>query len=129
MTMTLGKLVDATEALGAIVKMLLPSDAAFRLGKLVRLAQPEIDSFHEQRNAAMRRLGKVSEDTPGMFTFDDPERAVFDEEMTTLRAVTMDLSAQPISLKSLHGKDVLALHLMALEDAGLLVDDTETPQA
>lgn len=123
-TTTLGKIADASAGMAAVMALPLPTVTSYRVSKLGKRVFAEAQAFMDQRNAAVRRLGTPIAGTDD-FKFESPNKEVFTDEMTALSAVQVEIDAAPVSLKSLNGKDVAAAHLLALESAGLLIDDTE----
>lgn len=122
---TLGKLADSSNAMAAVMALPLPTVTSYRIAKLGKRVFAEAQAFMDQRNAAVKRLGTPIEGTDD-WKFDGPAKDVFTDEMKALADVAVEIDAAPISLKVLEGKDIAAAHLLALEAAGLLINDTET---
>lgn len=119
---TLGALAEASKGLAAVMALQLPTVTAYRLSKLGKRVFAETKDFYDQRNAAVRRLG-VHIDGTDQFRFDGPNKDVFTDEMKALAEIEVKIDAAPIALSALDGRDVAAEHLLALENAALLVDD------
>lgn len=127
MTTSLGKVASAAEAIVAVMSLPLPCDIAYRVAKLGELVFEEANRFDAQKLSAVRRLGTHIEGTDN-FSFEGHNKDAFIAEIDALSGIEVSIESAPISLKSLGSNVVAAKHLLALEQAGLLVDDTKVSQ-
>ena len=110
--MKLLELVVAREALQRLVSLELPAATAFRVARVVRPIQVELQSYEQQRVALVQRLGEKK----GGQTTVPPEKFVeFNTEHQALLDVEMELDITPLSPSVLGDIKIRAADLMALE--------------
>ncbi len=122
MTTTLGHLADAQDAMDAVLKLPLTAVASWKVTRLAQEVMPLTANYFEKRLHLAQRHGTPDAAVSGLFNFADGKKALFDAEMSELRAVEVTITSALVSLKSLDGHPIAGSHLLAL--GSLLIDDT-----
>lgn len=117
--MKLKQLIDAESALHRLMNTPLPAAVAFRIQRVIRVVQPELQSYEEQRLKLVHELGEKGEDGRTIVT---PENMpAFNEQLEALWAEEVELHYKPLPIKDLGNTAVTAADLLALD--WLFVDE------
>lgn len=126
-TITLGKLARTEAALARLSQMQLPMKAAYPAAKLVKLATPELQTYHEKRSGLFERLGDKRDATQadvaaGIAKVGETVTAIkpehleeFAKEMKELEAIEVSLAVNAIDVKLLESATISPGDLMVLE--------------
>lgn len=134
---TLGALADASQALGRLAQRSLPIRVAYDVKKLIQLATPELQNFHEQREklivefGAERTATKAEVDAgvrqPGekVFAVKPARMDAFVKRERALREIAVALHWRRVKVSALGERaEIAAADLLVLEP--LLEDDRST---
>lgn len=126
-TMSLGVLVFAENALRTLCALKLSAQAAYRLSKLARVVSDETKHYHETRDALIKELGTPTATGRGTVEIQaeidgqpNPKIDEFQRRMIDLSNVAVELTVTPFLLADLGDHPVSASDLLAL---GTLVTD------
>lgn len=124
MIVTLGQITDAEPALKTLSGLRLPIKSSYRIAKLLRTAQAELEIFRERRNDIIKELG---EDRPttgaeraqtGLDTITSVKAeklAEFFQRETELRDIKVPLDWEPLEASILDGQSLTPGEVLALE--------------
>lgn len=102
MKLTLKDLLQNVESLGKLLKKELPVKTAYRLGRLSKVLQSELDQFNLTRNNLIKKYGKEKE---GQYQIDPEDKEAlekFNKEIEELLTVEISIDAyDPISVDDL----------------------------
>jgi len=112
--MKLKQLIDAQDALHRLSHAPLPAAVAFRLKRVLRVVQPELQTYEEARVKLASSFGKISEDG-SQYIVPPEKRPMFNEELEALWNEEVDLNFQPLRIEDLGDTAVTAADLLALE--------------
>lgn len=113
MRITLGKLVAATPSIEKIIKEDLPAKTAYRLSRLLKAAQTELESHEKQRIALVKKFG--TEEKAGDWAVQEDKLKEFGEEFSALQAEEVELWYDPVTLDMLLDAKLSAVDMMLLE--------------
>lgn len=115
MTMTMGEVRQAAETINKLIGLELPFKAAYRLRKLARAIQPELDAGEAERIALIQRLGTQGAD--GLWRVDEEKIAEFNRAFSELLAQEVEVEWRPARLDVglFEGARLAAVDLMRLE--------------
>ncbi|MFZ5986929.1 MAG: hypothetical protein ACOYWZ_07380 [Bacillota bacterium] len=102
MKLTLKEILQNVESLGKLLNKELPVKTAYRLGRLSKALQSELDQFNLTRNNLIKKYGKEKD---GQYQI-DPEDKIsiekFSKEIDELLAIEINIDAyDPISIDDL----------------------------
>lgn len=100
-SVTLGDLVQAEEALKRLIEVKLPAKTAYHVAKLMRLVLAETQHFHSQREEAIRELGKPNPENPSEIRVGPECMTDFAGRINELYAVETRIDWTPISVDDL----------------------------
>lgn len=120
--MKLKQLIDAQDALHRLANAPLPAAVAFRLKRVLRVVQPELQTYEEARVKLASSLGKLSEDG-SQYIVPPNKRQEFNEQLEALWDEAVTLNTQPLRIEDLGDTAVTAADLLALE--WLFVDEPD----
>lgn len=109
MNISLGEIFNSKESLQKLLEADLPIKIAFRLAKLAKTIEPELNNLEQQRVSLIKRLGTVSEG--GNIQVQADKIMEFNKEFNSLLTENVSINFEPIPL-SLFGND---LKLSALD--------------
>jgi hypothetical protein len=121
MTVTLRQIIEAQNAMQSLVVQQLPVKQAYHLARLIRMCEPEVKQFNEQRNALIKEHGKERLATEGERPMHgDTVHEVSPDQLPIFRAKLQELLETEISLDRpkivLNGTlQITAAELMALD--------------
>ena len=120
---TLGALSLTVEPLRRLLALPLPAAAAYHLAKLASLIQPELQHFHEQRNALIQRYGHPREATANdgaqgltgqIYQVTDEHLEEFTRAVHELSMVPIVIAWTPFDLAALGNEPITGADLLAL---------------
>lgn len=118
--MKLKQLIDAQDALHRLANAPLPAGVAFRLKRVLRVVNPELQAYEEARVKLAASFGELSEDGR-QYIVPAEKMPAFNTELDALVNEEVALNFQPLHIKDLGDTAVTAVDLMALE--WLFVDE------
>lgn len=102
MKLTLKELLQNVESLGKLLNKELPVKTAYRLGKLSKALQSELNQFNLTRNNLIKKYGKEKD---GQYQIDPEDKDAmekFNKEIDELLALEISVDAyDPISIDDL----------------------------
>lgn len=102
MKLTLKELLQNVESLGKLLNKELPVKTAYRLGKLSKALQSELDQFNLTRNNLIKKYGKEKD---GQYQIDPDDKEAlekFNKEIEELLSVEINIDVyDPISVDEL----------------------------
>lgn len=102
MKLTLKELLQNVESLGKLLNKELPVKTAYRLGRLSKVLQSELEQFNLTRNNLIKKYGKEKD---GQYQIDPDDKVVmekFNEEIEQLLEIEINIDAyDPISVDEL----------------------------
>ena len=110
MKVELGKIVASSEPLGKLMQEKTPIATSFRLAKVLKSVQGELETYDETRKKLIEELGK-----DGEIKQDSPNFEKFIEEMNKLLAEKVSIKAEKIKSESLSKVEISPSDLLALE--------------
>ncbi len=117
--MKLKQLIEAESALHKLMNTPLPAAVAFRLKRVVRVVQPELQAYEEQRLKLVYELGEKDEKGQTIVT---PENLpAFTEQIEALFNEEVELNYKPLPIKDLGDTAVTTADLLLLD--WLFVDE------
>ena len=120
--MKLKQLIEAQNALHHLSNAPLPAAVAFRLKRVLRVVNPELQAYEEARVKLAASFGELSEDGR-QYIIPTEKMPAFNAEFEALRNEEVTLNYQPLRIEDLGDTVVTAVDLMALE--WLFVDEDE----
>lgn len=117
--MKLKQLVEAESALHKLMNTPLPAAVAFRLKRVVRVVQPELQAYEEQRLKLVHEFGEKGEDGRTIVT--PANMPAFTEQIEALFNVDIEVNFKPLPIADLGDTAVTAADLLALD--WLFVDE------
>lgn len=111
-TMTLGELVEAEDALNRLLEVKLTAQLAYSVATLTRHVKAETAHFHTKREELIRELGEPMPDNAQMMRVKPMEVPGFLKRMQELTTVEATLTVKPLRLEELPdmtGADLLKL--------------------
>lgn len=97
-TVTLGELLDAWQAMQSLASKKLSAKANYTLNRMLRAGTPEIQQFEEARNAFIKERGTANKDgVPAITASDAATMQAFAELVKELRAQTIELNCAPLT--------------------------------
>jgi hypothetical protein len=117
--MKLKQLIEAEGALHKLMNTPLPAAVAFRLKRVIRVVQPELQAYEEQRLKLVHELGEKGEDGRTIVTTEN--MPAFNEQLEALWAEEVELNFKPMLIGDLGNTAVTAADLLALD--WLFVDE------
>ena len=126
-TMTVGQLLEAKDALVRMMKLQLPLKQAYQLTKIAKVADVELELFEKARNARLEQYGEQThtDENTGRKDYKIlPENASkFRHEMRDLLAAEIELQVRPFDLMTL--PEAVTVSAADLTSLGSLVTYTE----
>ena len=110
--MRLLDLVMAQEALQRLISLELPAAIAFKVARVARPIQAELQNYEQQRVALVRRLG---EEKDGQTTVPPSKFVEFNTEHQALLDVELELDITPLSPDVLGEASITPADLMVLQ--------------
>ena len=105
MIIKISQLLDVEKPLADLMQQELPLKLAYRLGKLVKLANEEMREFNRLREQLFKKLGK--EDENGNINILEENKGQFHTELLELAEVNIELKDfEPISISDFDGVDI-----------------------
>lgn len=105
-TVKLGDLYNAAEALGALSKERLPFKTSYAIARLLRKAGDDLAIFNEKRNALIKEFGEEGKDGEGNpngswgVAADSPKWGDFAEAVNEAAGVEVSLEGELLSLEA-----------------------------
>lgn len=112
-TVSIGELFNSWAALNRLNNQALPADLAFRIGRLVRKAEPDIAEYDKNRIELCKKYGTLVEER-NEYQFEPESMGGFVAEHVPLASVEITFSSQQIPLASLKGINVTGADMSAL---------------
>lgn len=106
-TVTLGELMESQAAFRSLMGQAVPAATSYRLQRLARRIEVELESCEQARQEACRRHGTLSADGR-RFEFPPEGREPFQQELEDLLATEIALPGEPLSLAQLGDRTVLS---------------------
>ena len=120
--MKLKQLIDAQDALYRLANAPLPAAVAFRLKRVLRVVNPELQTYEQARVNLASSLGKLSEDG-SQYRIHPKKRLEFNEQLEALWDEEVEMNFKPLRIGDLGDTAVTAADLLALE--WLFVDEDD----
>lgn len=117
-TMTLGELVEAEDALSRLLEVKLPAQLAYSVATLMRAVKTETAHYHKEREILIRELGESVPDNEQMMRVKSGEIPAFIKRVNELMIVEATISIRPLKLADLPdmtGTDILKLGPLVVE--------------
>jgi hypothetical protein len=111
-TLTLGELVAAEDALTRLLEVKLSPQLAYSVATLMRAVKAETKHYHSERETLIKELGEPVPDTPDMVRVRDAAVPEFLRRHAELIAVEATITIRPLQLETLPditGNDILKL--------------------
>ena len=112
MEITLRELVESEQALANLAQSRQPVKTAYRISRLLRLAEPELKAFYEARRTLLERFGTAQEN--GQYRIEPGKIAAFEKELSALLDEKITFEVAPVSIEDLQG-EISASDLVAME--------------
>jgi hypothetical protein len=113
---TLGRIADAftSKAIEHFGAFSLPVKTAFKNAKIIKAMQKEFELFEQQRVELAKKHGKF-DPAKNVYNFDDAAKvACFNNELTELRSIEVELPVDPIDIDSLGENSLSSSDLLIL---------------
>lgn len=112
--LTLATLLGSQKAVTWLVSQRLPIQTAFKLARLTKAINAELQTFDETRRALCERFGTLRDDK-SKYDIPPAKQDEFDKEFATLTAMQIELPGTPLRAAELGRVEMSADDLMALE--------------
>jgi hypothetical protein len=113
-TASLKELVVSQMALSQLGSQPLRAKAAFRVSKILRAVNPELESFETQRRALLDKYGKLPEGATE-YEFNSPEaRTEFEKEYEELLTAEVSLNVAPLKIEEIDAISIAPSDLAVL---------------
>ena len=112
--MKIKELLASAPALSRLSAMPLNATLAFRLKRIVKQVNSELETFEAQRKESCERYGTLSEDK-SQYDFTDEKRKAFEEDFNKLMEEEVEIRFDHFTEESLAGEKIAASDLMLLE--------------
>jgi len=112
LTLTLGELVEAEDALTRLLEVKLSPQLAYSVATVMRTVKAETQHYHRQREVLIKELGEPVPNTPDMIRVRDAAVPEFLRRHAELIAVEATITVRPLQLETLPditGADILKL--------------------
>lgn len=135
LTITLRELSPIIQSLNSFVQVPLPAKYSWRLGKVMKKLQAEVDEFTKSRTALFEKYGEQIEEenranlppgaSPGkQFKIKEENMEVFGQELEELLSESITISFDPIPLSLVEGSSMTIADMANLE---VFFEDDEHP--
>ncbi|QKJ99935.1 MAG: hypothetical protein HND40_10370 [Ignavibacteriota bacterium] len=116
MQLTLKQILESVDSLGKLLNKELPVKTAYRLGRLSKAIQSELDQFNLTRNNLIKKYGKEKD---GQYQIDPDDKTAlekFNKEIEELLDVEIKIdSYEPIPINELDDIKLSAIDMSKLE--------------
>jgi hypothetical protein len=112
--LTLGALLNSQAALSSLAGLRVPIQATFKLAKVAKAVNSELQTFEETRRGLCERLGKIRADK-SEYEIPPENREEFEVEFKTLLDTPVELPGSPLRSAELGKVELSAADLLALE--------------
>jgi predicted nucleic acid-binding Zn-ribbon protein len=110
---TLHELQKTVGPFNTLLNEKLPIVAGFKINKLIKEINKDLQNFEEQRNKLIEKLGEKKEDGATEVL---PERyREFQEEMVQLLELVVEVNVEPLSISDLKDASITPVELALLE--------------
>ena len=113
MKLTLGELLNGKPALEKLVNLEISIKAAYKLSRIIRKLNEELQNFEEQRQKLVNQYGEPQENGNVIVTQENME--AFAKELNDLASLEIELDFEPVSLEELGDVKMKAAELMLIE--------------
>jgi hypothetical protein len=110
MKVELGKIVASSEPLGKLMQEKMPIATSFRLAKVLKSVQAELETYDETRKKLIEELG-----VDGEIKQDSKNFEKFVKEMNNLLAEKVSVKVEKIKSENLSKVEISPSDLLALE--------------
>jgi len=128
MKLTAGELMDARPALTELAQQKWPIVVAYRLAKLIREMDRELEPVEKVRGDLIRELG-TQEGMAHTVKPDSPNFPVFIEKLNELRVQPIVLAQAPVVLEIVGSAPVTVVQMLQLGDLVTIVEPVESQPA
>lgn len=113
MEITLKTLLDSKEALERLVAEKLPVRTSYNLGKFVKAANQELETFNSFRTKLLDKYGIKQDD--GTYKIESQDIETFNAAITDLLDTEVHFDFEPISLEALGNSLMSSQDMMVLD--------------
>lgn len=111
MKITVGDIVNATNALGRLMAQPMKAKASYRLAKAVKHIQPTLDAFNDTRSKLVEKYA----DKDGEIKPDDKNFDKWVEELQEVLDEEIDIEVKQVTLASISQAEISGSDMMALD--------------
>ena len=106
MKITISEVLNGKTVLEKLVDKEISIKTAYRLSRIIKVLNEELQHFEEQRQKLVQQYGKQQEDTPeGNVTVSEENIEPFQNDLTELLTAEIDLGCEPMNINEF-GDDV-----------------------
>ena len=114
------QLLIGKESLGVLANAKMPIGVAYRINKIVKQANEELQETEKIRREIINKYGKKDENGELIVdenngTFEIEDRATFDKEIALLFAEVCEFSGEPIDIELLENISMSSQEISAIE--------------
>ena len=120
-TVTLNEILNSTETFNVIMGQPFKGALAFKIARLARELNKEMETFNEQRRKLIDRYGIKDEngnlktDENGNISVEPDKIAEFNEEFTTLLNTQIEINADKLPIDRIDDFDITPQQMLNLE--------------
>lgn len=114
MKITLGEIINGKNSLEKLISKEIKIKAAFKLSKLTKILNEEIQIYEDQRRSLIKKYGEESDDK-GIIVVKPENKQKFMEELIDLMGIEVDLDFEPISVDDLGDIEMATGDLILIE--------------
>lgn len=115
MEFKLAELQGMKDPLKRLISEKIPMKSAFRLNKLIKAVEGELDNIEAARIALIKELGKPLENDPDNFTVPPEVVPEFQKKYTEFLQETVEIEFTPIDLESFGDVEITTNDMYALD--------------
>lgn len=115
MELTLLELLNAKPMIESLSGRQLPARTSFRLARLIRTLNPELQAYTEARQKLLEKYGEPSEEDRNRYVIEEEQRPAFNGELDELLSTKVELAIEPMSIDALGDAQVTAFELLTVE--------------
>jgi hypothetical protein len=110
---SLYELINSVPAINDLIAQPLPVQSAFKISKIAKTIQTELDSYNEVRGKLLNEFGTLSEDGI-QYEFADDNKQKFETNHRELLNSEVELMVRKLKIQELHGANTSATNMMLL---------------
>jgi hypothetical protein len=99
MKVTIEKVLDAKESMGKLLQKDLPIKSSFKLSRLVKKLNEELEVFNEKRKDLFKKFGKELED--GRYHLGEEVAEDYNNNLKELLSVEIEIDFEPLKVDQL----------------------------